>query len=130
MADEAKTPGDIPAAPAPGALPTQQQQPMQIQIPIDVSKMQAVYCNFFRLSLSSSTEEVLMDVGLHTGIMPSPNAVEPIHLSHRIVLNPYVAKRLMDSLRQIIARHEQAFGALELDPQRRLRGGGGVRAPQ
>ena len=73
-------------------------------------------------------EEVLVDIGLHTGIMPAPNAVEPIHLSHRIVLNPFVAKRLMDSLRQIVARHEQAFGALELDPQRRLRGG--VRGPQ
>ncbi len=121
MADEAKNPGDVPTPTAPlsGALPPQ--QPMQIQIPIDVSKLQTVYCNFFRLSLSSSTEEVLMDVGLHTGIMPAPNSVEPIHLSHRIVLNPFVAKRLMESLRQIIARHEQAFGALELDPQRRLR---------
>jgi hypothetical protein len=129
MADDAKTPSDAPTPPPPGAIPPTQ-QPMQIQIPIDVSKMQSVYCNFFRLSLSSSTEEVLMDIGLHTGIMPGPNAVEPIHLSHRIVLNPYVAKRLMESLRQIIARHEQAFGVLELDPQRRLRSGVGVRSPQ
>ena len=112
MADETK-----PETP----LPTQ--QPAQISIPIDVSKLAPVYCNFFRLSLSSSTEEVLMDVGLHTGIMPTPTQVEPIHLTHRVVLNPYVAKRLMESLRQIITRHEQAFGVLELDPQRRLRGG-------
>lgn len=119
MADDAKTP-DTPVAPHPGVAPG---SPVQIQIPIDVSKLASVYCNFFRLSLSSSTEEVLMDVGLHTGIMPSQNSVEPIHLSHRIVLNPFVAKRLMESLRQIIARHEQAFGVLELDPQRRLRPG-------
>jgi hypothetical protein len=118
MAEETKP--ETAAAP-PGTNPAA--QPVQIQIPIDVSKMQSVYCNFFRLSLSSSTEEVLMDVGLHTGIMPAQNAVEPIHLSHRVVLNPYVAKRLMESLRQIIARHEQAFGVLELDPQRRLRPG-------
>ncbi|MGL4420241.1 MAG: DUF3467 domain-containing protein [Gemmataceae bacterium] len=116
MADEAK----MPETGTP-AIPTQ--QPMQIQIPLDVSKLQSVYCNFFRLSLSSSTEEVLMDVGMHTGIMPTQNQVEPIHLTHRVVLNPYVAKRLMESLRQIIARHEQAFGVLELDPQRRLRSG-------
>jgi hypothetical protein len=123
MADEAKTPGDAPhTSPTPsGGLPASN-PPMQIQIPIDVSKLSTVYCNFFRLSLSSSTEEVLMDIGLHTGIMPAPNSVEPIHLSHRIVLNPFVAKRLMESLRQIVARHEQAFGVLELDPQRRLRG--------
>ncbi|CAN5381255.1 hypothetical protein BH11PLA2_BH11PLA2_47430 [soil metagenome] len=111
MSDELKTPIEAPAA-----------QQQQIQIPIDVAKMESIYCNFFRLSLSSSTEEVLMDIGLHTGILTSASAVEPIHLSHRIVLNPYVAKRLLQSLQQIIARHEQAFGALELDPQRRLRG--------
>lgn len=102
--------------------PPQSAQPAPIQIPIDVSKLESIYCNFFRLSLSSSTEEVLVDIGMHTGIMTSANAVEPIHLTHRVVLNPYVAKRLLQSLQQIIARHEQAFGALELDPQRRLRG--------
>ena len=119
MADETKS--ETAAMPA-------AQAPQQIQIPLDVSKMQSVYCNFFRLSLSSSTEEVLMDVGMHTGIMPSQTSVEPIHLTHRVVLNPFVAKRLMESLRQIVARHEQAFGVLELDPQRRLRGG--VQRPQ
>lgn len=98
-------------------------QQTPIQIPIDVSKMESIYCNFFRLSLSSSTEEILMDIGLHTGILASQNSVEPIHLSHRVVLNPFVAKRLLQSLQQIIARHEQAFGAMELDPQRRLRAG-------
>ena len=104
---------------APEAAPQQ----VPIQIPIDVSKMQSIYCNFFRLSLSSSTEEVLMDIGIHTGILTAANAVEPIHLTHRVVLNPFVAKRLLQSLQQIVARHEQAFGALELDPQRRLRSG-------
>lgn len=82
--------------------------------------MQSVYANFFRLSLSLSTEEVLMDVGLHTGLM-SGQGMEPIQMSHRLVMNPYVAKRLIESLRQIVARHEQAFGALEVDPQKRLR---------
>ena len=63
---------------------------------------------------------VLMDVGLHTGIM-IPGGMEPIHLTHRLVMNPYVAKRLIESLRQIVVRHEQAFGPLEVDPQKRLR---------
>jgi len=97
-------------------------QPMQVQVQVDVSKMQSLYCNFFRLSLSSSTEEILMDVGLHTGIMV-PGGMEPIHLTHRLVMNPFVAKRLIDSLKQIVARHEQAFGVLEIDPQKRLRAG-------
>jgi len=115
MSDEVKAPDAAPQAP--------QAQPAPIQIPIDVSKMESIYCNFFRLSLSSSTEEVLMDVGVHTGIQTSASTVEPIHLTHRVVLNPFVAKRLLQSLQQIVARHEQAFGAMELDPQRRLRSG-------
>ena len=36
-------------------------------------------------------------------------------------MNPFVAKRLIESLKQIVVRHEQAFGVLELDPQKRLR---------
>jgi hypothetical protein len=38
-------------------------------------------------------------------------------------MNPYVAKRLLASLSQIVARHEQAFGPIEVDPQKRLKGG-------
>ena len=96
-------------------------QPMQVSVQVDVSKMDTVYTNFFRLSLSSSTEEILMDVGLHTGIMV-PGGMEPITMTHRLVMNPFVAKRLLQSLNQIVQRHEQAFGALEVDPQKRLRG--------
>lgn len=95
-------------------------QPMQVSVQVDVSKMESIYCNFFRLSLSSSTEEILMDVGMHTGIV-IPTGLEPIQLTHRLIMNPFVAKRLIESLKQIVARHEQAFGVLEVDPQKRLR---------
>jgi hypothetical protein len=114
MADETTNPNPQPAAP-PAAT-----GPLSVQVQVDVSKMETVYTNFFRLSLSSSTEEVVMDVGLHTGIMAGPG-MEPIHMSHRLVMNPFVAKRLIESLRAIVSRHEQAFGVLEVDPQRRLR---------
>lgn len=105
---------------AEGSTPVQAGPPTSVQVQVDVSKMETVYCNFVRLSLSSSTEEIVMDCGLHTGIL-TPVGMEPITLTHRLVMNPYVAKRLLESLRQIVARHESAFGALEVDPQRRLR---------
>ena len=114
MADEAKT--DVP----PTAQQTTAGQPMSVQVQVDVSKMETIYANFVRLSLSSSTEEVVMDVGMHTGIL-TPAGMEPIQLTHRLIMNPFVAKRLLESLRQIVSRHEQAFGALEVDPQKRLR---------
>ena len=112
MADEGKT--------QEAQAPVQAGQPTSVQVQVDVSKMETVYCNFVRLSLSSSTEEIVMDCGLHTGIL-TPVGMEPITLTHRLVMNPYVAKRLLESLRQIVARHESAFGALEVDPQKRLR---------
>ena len=65
MSDAAKS-AEVPLTPAAA-------QPSSIQIPVDASKMQSVYANFFRLSLSSSMEEVLVDIGLHTGIMQSQN---------------------------------------------------------
>ena len=118
MADETKPAGDVPTTPPAGQQAAT--GPTSVQVQVDVSKMETVYANFVRLSLSSSTEEVVMDVGLHTGIL-TPVGMEPIQLTHRLVLNPFVAKRLLESLRQIVARHEQAFGVLEVDPQRRLR---------
>lgn len=119
MSDESKLP-DPPQPTVTGPAPGQPGAQGPVQVQVDMSKMQSVYANFFRLSLSLSTEEVLMDVGLHTGLM-SGQGMEPIQMSHRLVMNPYVAKRLIESLRQIVARHEQAFGALEVDPQKRLR---------
>lgn len=115
MSEETK-----PEMPVPPGQTNVAGQPMSVQVQVDVSKMETVYCNFVRLSLSSSTEEVIMDAGMHTGIL-TPGGMEPIQLTHRVVMNPFVAKRLLESLRQIVQRHEQAFGVLEVDPQRRLR---------
>jgi len=103
-------------AAAPAAAAGQQ----QVSVQVDVSKMEQVYTNFFRLSLSSSFEEILVDLGMHSGIM-IPGGMEPIQLTHRVVLNPYAAKRLAESLRQLIARYEQLFGVLETETQRRFR---------
>ncbi len=100
-------------------------QGTQVAMQVDLSKLQTVYCNFFRLSLGGGQEEVLMDVGLHSGIVMSSGAapvMEPIQMTHRMVMNPYVAKRLLESLKYIVGRYEQAFGAMEVDPMKRLRG--------
>lgn len=107
----------VPAAQVNGGGQANQQQ---VSVQVDVSKMEQVYTNFFRLSLSSSFEEILVDLGMHSGIM-IPGGMEPITLTHRMVLNPFAAKRLAESLRQLIGRYEQLFGVLETDTQRRFR---------
>ncbi len=97
------------------------QQPagaQQIQVPIDAAEMENVYANYFRVT--PTLDEVLLDLGMHAQLM-GPTGPEPVHLSHRLILNFVTAKKLAEVLRLVISRHEQAFGVVEVDPNRRLR---------
>jgi hypothetical protein len=108
VADEPKTaPAPVPAAEA-------AQQP---QFPTDYSGLSTVYTNFCRVSVTP--EELVLDFGLNTQMTPNPS--EPIKLSHRVVMNFYTAKRLMNALIGVVQAHESNYGVLELDFQRRAR---------
>lgn len=103
MADE--TPAQ-PAAPA--------QAP---QFPTDYSGLSTVYTNFCRVSVTP--EELVLDFGLNSQMSPNPN--EPIRLTHRVVMNFFTAKRLMNAMIGVVSQYENTYGALELDFQRRVR---------
>lgn len=109
MADE--------STPAPAPAP-QQGQGQQIQVSINDADMASVYVNFFRVT--GNPDEVLLDLGMYSQVMGATGP-EPIELSHRLVMNFVTAKKLAEVLRVVVARHEQAFGVVELDPNRRLR---------
>jgi hypothetical protein len=112
MPDEAAAPqGTQPA-------PQQQGQPQQIQVQINDAEMASVYVNFFRVT--GNPDEVLLDLGMYSQVI-APAGPEPIELTHRLVMNFVTAKKLAEVLRVVVARHEQAFGAIEVDPNRRLR---------
>jgi hypothetical protein len=96
----------------------QGQQGQQIQVPIDDSELENLYVNFSRVS--GNADEVLIDVGFHSQVM-NGTVPEPVNLSHRLIMNYASAKKLAEVLRLIIARHEQAFGVVETDVNRRLR---------
>ena len=85
--------------------------------PIDHSSLSTVYTNFCQASITP--EELVLDFGLNPQF--GPTTTEPIKLTHRVVMNFYTAKRLLLLLNNVIAGHEKAFGALELDVQRRAR---------
>lgn len=93
-------------------------QPGQMQIPVDVSERELVYVNFFQAHMNA--DEVYADVGQFSQVV-TPTGPEPITVSHRLVMNFSTAKRLAEVLRAAVARHEQMFGVIELDPNRRLR---------
>jgi len=116
MPDEATNPTPA-AAPTPQAG-QQPGQPQQIQVTIDDADMASVYVNFFRVT--GNPDEVLLDLGMYSQVMGATGP-EPIDLKHRLVMNFVTAKKLAEVLRVVVARHEQAFGVVEVDPNRRLR---------
>jgi hypothetical protein len=101
----------------PNPTPEQPQGQQPQQFPTDYSGLSTVYTNFCRVSVTP--EELVLDFGLNTQVTPNPN--EPIKLSHRVVMNFFTAKRLMTALMSVVNQHENAYGVLELDFQRRAR---------
>src|SRR5437588_7018622 len=87
------------------------------QFPTDYSQLSTVYTNFCRVSVTP--EELALDFGLNTQM--SPNPTEAIKLTHRVVMNFYTAKRLMNALLGVVSQYENTYGVLELDFQRRAR---------
>ena len=100
---------------APGqAAPGQAAQGQQVRV--DDSKLVAMYANFCRVT--GTPEELIIDFGLN----PQPFGVptEPVIVSQRIVTNFFTAKRMLHALQLTVQRHEQAFGVLETDVQKRV----------
>jgi hypothetical protein len=106
----------------PETQPQQQQQP-QMQGPpqfsVDTSAMSAAYANFCRVT--GTPEELVLDFGLNTQMSPVPT--EPVKLTHRLVMNYFTAKRLLGALHMAVQQHENAYGVLETDIQKRMRPG-------
>ncbi len=98
-----------------GARQEQQRQPIQLQVKDEHAI--ACYANFCRVT--GSPEELIIDFGLN----PQPVGVpkDPIEVKQRIIVNFFTAKRLLAALQLSVQRHEQVFGVLETDIQKRLR---------
>ena len=86
-------------------------------IQFDDSKVCATYANFCRVT--GTPEELIIDFGLNPQPIGLPTT--PIVVSNRIVTNFYTAKRMLLALQTTIQRHEQMFGTLEIDVQKRVK---------
>ena len=97
----------------------QQTGQQQIQLRIDEAGMETTYANAFRTN--GTAEEVILDFGLNL-IGPSQQQGQPqilFKVNQRVVMNYYSVKRLAITLSQLIRRHEEQFGELELDVAKR-----------
>lgn len=95
--------------------PAHAQQPAPA-IQIDASNISASYANFSRVT--GSPEELILDFGLNENPVGIPK--NPIRVEHRIVMNYFTAKRLMVAMQLSIERHEQVFGTIETDIEKRM----------
>ena len=105
----------------------EQQQPAQQQHRVEVTDKNAIslYANFCRVT--GTPEELILDFGLNAQPFGVPS--EPVEVKQRIVVNYFTAKRMLQALHMSVQRHEQAFGVLETDVQKRVVGNRGTGRP-
>ena len=105
---------------APQNAPQDQPSQQQVRVRFDEREMKTAYANAFRTN--GTDDEVILDLGMNFVIPPSGQDAQPeiaFKVTDRIVMNYYSAKRLAIMLGQVIRRHEEQFGTLELDPNKR-----------
>jgi len=108
--NEGKKPEDAPQG---GEAPQQQQRH---RVEVDDKGAICTYANFCRVT--GTPEELILDFGLNS--QPYGVLNEPVEVKQRIVTNYFTAKRMLQALHLSVQRHEQAFGVLETDVQKRV----------
>jgi len=96
----------------------QSQAAPPVPFKFDDAKVKASYANFCRVT--GTPEEVIVDFGLNPQPVGLPS--QAIAVTDRIVMNFYSAKRMLLALQATIERHEKAFGVLETDVSKRVKG--------
>jgi hypothetical protein len=100
--------------PAGKADPEQAQRAQRVEV--NDKNAVCLYANFCRVT--GTPEELILDFGLNA--QPFGVPTEPVEVKQRIVTNYYTAKRMLQALHMSVQRHEQAFGVLETDVQKRV----------
>src|SRR3982751_1342000 len=88
-----------------------------IEALVDEREMRTIYSNFFRMFTAS--EELILEFCFN---MPNPNPAGAgkqqvlIKVADRVIMSYPTAKRLANSLGQLIKRYEQQFGEVSMTP--------------
>ena len=92
----------------------------QIRVRVDEREMGTTYANAFRTN--ATAEEVMLDFGMNLVNPAQAEGDQPeitFKVTERVIMNYYSAKRMAITLSQLIRRHEDQFGELELDVAKR-----------
>lgn len=95
----------------------EKQTPAPRPISVNDDNSVSCYANFCRVT--GSPEELIIDFGMNAQPMGSND--QPVDIQQRIVVNYFTAKRLLHALHVSIQRHEEVFGNIETDIQKRVK---------
>jgi hypothetical protein len=90
------------------------------QFPVDASSITTTYANFCRVT--GTPEELILDFGLNTQMAQQP-VTEPVKVTNRVVMNFYTTKRLLGALNVAVQQHENTYGVIETEVEKRTRPG-------
>lgn len=88
-----------------------QKEPKQMKVRWDNSNMRSIYANV--CNAAGTREEIVLLFGMNQAWNLEEKEIT-IQLSDRIVMSPYVAKRLAGLLNKVIADYEAKYGALDV----------------
>ena len=88
------------------------QEATQLKIRWDSSSMRSAYANVF--NVAGTREEVVLFFGMNQSWDAAQKEVT-VQLSDRIVLSPFVAKRLSLVLSNVIRDYESKYGKLDVE---------------
>ncbi len=89
--------------------------PAQVKINWDVSSMKNVYANV--CNVAGTREEIVLLFGMNQAWHSEQKEVT-VQLADRIVMSPFVAKRLAALLNNVIRDYESQYGPLDIEPRR------------
>ena len=102
------------ASKAASNAPVAAKSPGPVQAPVreanvNTANLKSSYCNM--CSVNATREEVVLNFGVNTDWERAPQNPD-LSLEHRVVLNPALAKRLMQLLAKVVEDYEGRHGAL------------------
>jgi hypothetical protein len=88
--------------------------PDAAKIRYNIAELKSAYANV--CNVTSTQEEVVLNFGINQEWERGQQKELEIKLTNRIILNPFVAKRLSIMLSKLCGDYERKYGELKLEP--------------
>jgi hypothetical protein len=109
MPTETNTPAAAPSEPAMPEAPAPSRTPAQPRLRLDDTAIHTTYANY--ANVTSTREETVLLFGMIQAFNRANNEI-PVKIVDRIVMTPFVARRLSRMLTNLIQNYEAQFGPL------------------